>query len=51
MSRLVISDALDVAVNTKSVVNLKISILSEIESSTGRDLIQLNPDCWFSHFY
>ena len=51
MSRLVISDALDVAVNTKSVVNFKISILSEIESSTGRDLIQLNPDCWSPHFY
>ena len=39
MSKFVISDTLYAAVNAKSVVNFKVSIFSEIESSTGRDLI------------
>ena len=38
-SKFVISDTLDAAVNAVSVVNLKISILSEIDSPTGINLI------------
>ena len=39
MSEFLISDNLDAAVIARSVVNFEVSILSEIESSTGRDLI------------
>ena len=39
MSKFVISDTPGAAVNARSVVNFKVSMLSEIESSTGRDLI------------
>ena len=38
MSKFVISDNLGAAVNARSVTNFKVSILSEIESSTGGDL-------------
>ena len=38
-SKFVISDTLDAAVNAVSVVNLKVSILSEIGSPTGINLI------------
>ena len=38
-SKFVISDTLDAAVNAVSVVNLKVSILSEIDSPTGINLI------------
>ena len=41
MSKFVISDTLYAAVNAKSVVNFKFSIFSEVESSTGSDLINL----------
>jgi len=39
MYTLVISDPLEVAVRDNKVVNLKVSILSEIDSSVGRDLM------------
>ena len=39
MSKFIIPDILDAAVNASSAVNFKFSILHEIESSTGRDLI------------
>ena len=39
MSEFVISDTLDAVVNAVSVVNLKVSILSEIEPPTGMNLI------------
>ena len=41
MSKFVISDTLDTAVNARSVANFKVSIFSEIESSTGIDLTNL----------
>ena len=41
MSKFVISDTLDAAVNARSVANFKVSIFSEIESSTGIDLTNL----------
>ena len=37
MCKLVISDTLYAAVNARIVVNFKVSMLSEIKSSTGRD--------------
>ena len=39
MSKFVISDTLDAAVNAVSVANPKVSILSEIELPTGMNLI------------
>ena len=39
MSKLVISDTLEAAVRDSKVVNLKISNLSEIDLSVGRDLM------------
>ena len=39
MSKFVISDTLDAAVNAVSVANPKVRIFSEIESPTGMNLI------------
>ena len=45
MSKFVTSDNLDTAVNARSVANFKVSILSEIESSTGGDLTNFKTVC------
>ena len=45
MSKFVISDTLDAAVNARSVINFKVSMLSEVESSTGKDLINFKTVC------